>query len=128
MVEDLNNENFILYAARYYTLPHYIEQEFFSDLKRLKYIKRLIQRYRKTGKIKERLVLNHIIMLYNVFETYACTKLLFFKLHPSDYSTVKTFLIYLDYMPNIIININNENIFSESIPLNPEIHNLLENL
>lgn len=128
MVENLDNESFMVYAARYYISPHYIEQEFFNDLKRLKYIKRLIQRYRNTGEIKERLVLNHIIMLYNVFETYACTKLLFFKLNPEDYSTIKTFLLYLGYMPDIIININNKNIFSTSIPINEEINTILEQL
>ena len=128
MVENLDNDTFLSYAAKYYISPHFIENEFFIDLKRIKYIKRLIQRYRNTGEIKERLVLNHIIMLYNVFETYACTKLLFFKLNPEDYSTVKTFLLYLGYMPDIIININNKNIFSTSIPINEEIHTILEQL
>lgn len=128
MIENLTNDNFILYAAKSYISPHYIEEEFFSDLKRIKYIKRLIQRYTYSGELRERLLLNHIILVYNVFDTEACTRMLFLKIKPNDYSCLKTFLIYLNYMPNEIKYINGKNIISSDIPIDFNVANRLRNL
>lgn len=128
MVDDLNSDNFILFAAKFYISPHYIEQEFFSDLKRIKYIKRLLQKYNATGDLKERLILNHIILVYNVFESEACTRMLFLKTKQKDYSALKTFLIYLNYMPNTIKSINGKNIISSDIPIDFKVANILRDL
>ena len=98
MFENLTHDNFLLYAAKHYISPHYIEQEFFADLKRIKYIKRLIQKYHGHNELKERLILNHIILVYNVFETVPCTRMLFLKVGESNYTVLKTFLVYLNYI------------------------------
>lgn len=128
MLDNLTNDNFILYAAKHYISPHYIEQEFFSDLKRIKYIKRLIQKYSISGELRERLILNHIILVYNVFETEPCTKMLFVKIRPNDYSCLKTFLVYLNYMPDVIRNVNGKNIISSDIPIDFNVANVLRQI
>ena len=125
---NLTSENFLLYAARNYISPHYIEEEFFSDLRRIKYIKNLIQKYRTYGTLKERLILNHIIMTYNVFETDACTRMLFFRLKPINYSALKTFLVYLNYMPNKIDNVDGQTIISSDISIDFNIAKTLREI
>jgi hypothetical protein len=67
MFDDLNDDNFLIYAAKAYDKPHIIQSEFEEDLKRLKYVKRLLRKYKQTGDFKERLILNHVIILSNVF-------------------------------------------------------------
>lgn len=128
MNDNLTNETFLLFAAKHYVSPHYIEQEFFNDIKKFKYIKRLIQKYRLVGELKERLILNHIILCYNVFETEACTRMLFLKIKNSDYSALKTFLIYLNYMPDVIKNVNGKNIISSDINVDFTIAKVLRNI
>lgn len=125
---NLTSDNFLLYAARNYISPHYIEEEFFSDLRRIKYIKRLIQKYRTYDVLKERLILNHIIMTYNVFETEACTKMLFFKLKQNNYSALKTFLVFLNYMPVKIEGVEGKTILSSDISIDFNIANILREL
>ena len=125
---NLTSENFLLYAARNYISPHYIEDEFFSDVRRIKYIKNLIQKYRTYGTLKERLILNHIIMTYNVFETDACTRMLFFRLKSINYSALKTFLVYLNYMPNKIDNVDGQIIISSDIPIDFNIAKTLREI
>ena len=73
--------------------------EFFEDLNRLKYIKRLLRRYDKTGILRERLILNHIIILANVFGVEGSVKLLFYKVEKELHSLLKTFLTFLQYLP-----------------------------
>lgn len=128
MFDNLNNDNFLIFAAKHYISPHYIEQEFFSDLKRIKYIKRLIQKYRYGGELKERLIINHMIMVYNVFETEHCTRLLFLKVKKIDYPTLKTFLVYLNYMPAVVKSVNGKDIISSDIPIDLEIANVLRKI
>lgn len=128
MIDNLNNDNYLIFAAKYYISPHYIEQEFFYDLKRIKYTKRLLQKYRSTKDLKERLILNHIILIYNVFETEACTRILFFKMKPEDYSSLKTFLVYLRYMPEIVKGVDGKNIISEDIKIDPYIQKVLKEI
>lgn len=89
--------------------------EFEEDMKRLKYIKRLIKRYRATGDLKERLLLNHMIVLSNVFGTEAAVRLLFFKADEQDFSILKTFLLFLNYMPKIVLGIKGRDIISADI-------------
>lgn len=115
MVENLSDENFLLYAMKAYDKPNAIVSEFEEDLKRIKYVKRLIKRYRVTGELKERLILNHIIILSNVFGVDATVRMLFFKLDNSDYIVLKTFLLFLNFMPRHINGINGKYINSADL-------------
>jgi hypothetical protein len=115
MIDNLNDENFMLYAMKCYDSPNAIMSEFEEDLKRIKYIKRLIKRYKTTGELKERLILNHIIVLSNVFGTRNAVRMLFFKLDEQDYQILKTFLIFLGYMPDLVTGIKGQNIYSSYI-------------
>jgi len=115
MFDILNNDNFILYAMKSYDKPVCIMSEFEEDLKRLKYIKRLIKKYKATGDLKERLILNHIIVLYNVFGPDASVRLLFLRTDVEDYPILKTFLLFLQLMPKVVIGINGHNINSSDV-------------
>jgi len=100
LFDDLNNDNFELYAARYYDNPSCLDvQDFYDDLARFKYIIRLLRKYRETGIIQERLVLNHIISIYNVFNIYAANRMMFYRIEPGLWPQIKTFLVYLNYIP-----------------------------
>ena len=97
MYETINADNVVMYAIRHYDNPHCEgEKEFEDDLKRFKYIKRLLRKYYDTGILKERLLLNHLIVLTNVFGTTALTTLLLHKIQKEYWSTLKSFLIYLN--------------------------------
>ena len=74
--------------------------EFEEDFNRCVYLKRLFRKYHKTGELKERLILNHLITFYNVFGINAATKILFYKIEPELHHILKTFLVYLNYVPN----------------------------
>jgi len=98
--DDLNEKNFLLYAMKEYNNPQCTEvEEFNDDLKKIKYIKRLLNQYVSEGVLKERLLLNHIIILYNVFPPAAATRILFFKIEERFWSILKPFLFYLKLMP-----------------------------
>ena len=100
MMESLNESNFLLYAARHYDNPQCFDTlEFHEDLKRFKYIKRLLNRYVKRGDLKERLILNHMIALNNVFGPGPTVKMLFLKLEGME-SYFKPFLTFLSIMPD----------------------------
>ena len=98
--DSLTNENYIMYAMKNYTNPACSGiEEFYEDLNRLKYLKKLFQTYINTGIIKERLVLNHIIILQNVLGIECSCRILFFKLPHSMHPALKTFLIFLNSLP-----------------------------
>lgn len=115
MIDNLCDDNFLMYAMKAYDKPSCIMSEFEEDLKRIKYVKRLVRRYRLTGELKERLILNHIIVLGNVFGIEAAVKMLFFKFDEEDYDILKTFLVFLNYMPKVITGIKGRNIHSADI-------------
>ena len=118
MIQQLDDSNFMLYAAANYDNPHcYDTDEFYDDLKRFKYLKRLLNRYKETGELKERLILNHITVIYNVFGPSAATRLLFFKLE-GYYELLKPFLVF-NHMPDLVIGIgiNNKTIKDVDIDL-----------
>ena len=115
MIENLNDDNFLIYAMKAYDKPNCIMSEFEEDLSRIKYIKRLIKRYKTTGELKERLILNHIIVLSNVFGVEPCVRMLFYKLDREDYEVLKTFLLFLNYMPRHINGINGNHYNSADI-------------
>ena len=98
--DDLNEKNFLLYAMKEYNNPQCTEvEEFNDDLKKIKYIKRLLNQYVSEGVLKERLLLNHIIVFYNVFPPVAATRILFFKIEEKFWPMLKPFLFYLQLMP-----------------------------
>jgi hypothetical protein len=100
LFNELNNDNFELYAAKYYRNSSCISpEEFYEDLARFKYVLRLLRKYRETGIIQERLVLNHIIVIYNVFEIHAANRMIFYRIEPDLWPSLKPFLIYLNYLP-----------------------------
>ena len=97
MYEKITPSNVLMYAIRNYNNPHCEgEKEFEDDLKRFKYIKRLLRKYYDTDVLKERLLLNHIIVLNNVFGPDACATLLLYKIQPEYWPTLKSFLLYLN--------------------------------
>jgi hypothetical protein len=104
-LEKLDETNFLLYAAKNYDNPSCFDTlEFYEDLMRFKYLKRLFSRYEETGELKERLILNHIIIIYNLFGSDAATRMLFFKLK-EYYSILKPFLIFINQCPDKVYNI-----------------------
>lgn len=126
---DLNDGNFLIYAAKCYDRPHILQAEFEDDLKRLKYVKRLLRKYKQTGDFKERLVLNHVIILANVFGVEATTNMLFFKVDDDDYPLLKTILIYLNYMPShFTVTFDKYYIIQEEIPVDLKIADILRNI
>ena len=122
---ELTNENYLMFALLHYDNPHCIDiKEYFEDVRKLKYIKRLFNRYKEDGVMKERLILNHIISFYNVFENEAATRLLFFRVGKEYHSLLKTFLVFLNKMPEQI----NDNLYSSDIQLDDKITEILRNL
>jgi len=115
--DDLNDSNFILFASKAYDSPNCVMSEFEEDLNRIQYIKRLITKYNNGGDLKDRLILNHLMVIYNVFGVEAATRILFFKLDPEDYPVLKTFLVFLNFMPEIVFGVNGYNIHSSDIKL-----------
>tara|TARA_B100001287_G_scaffold270056_1_gene268308 strand:+ start:906 stop:1265 length:360 start_codon:yes stop_codon:yes gene_type:complete len=100
-MEKLTEQNLLLYAAKHYYNPRFSDiEEFNEDLKRFKYIKRLVNRYLETGKLSERLILNHIIILFNVFDIEPALNMLEIKLDEKQWSVIKPFLIFLNYIKN----------------------------
>ena len=128
MFDDLNEENFMMYAMKCYTSPHCIMSEFESDIKRTKYLKRLFRRYKITKSLKERLILNHIILLNNVFGTEATARILFYKIDERDYDILKTFLMYFNMLPNGVYGINGKNIPLIDIPIEINVAEILSKI
>jgi|TARA_Y100000022_G_scaffold179594_1_gene170958 hypothetical protein len=97
--DELNEDNYVMFAIKHYENPHAVTQDdFYEDLKRFKWIKRLLKRYQTTGILKSHLLINHFIILYNVFGE-AATPLLFFKIDRELWPVVKTFVVYLGRLP-----------------------------
>ena len=119
-MERLTELNFVLMAAKHYDNPQcHNTDEFYDDLKRFVYIKRLFGKYEETGELKERLILNHIIILYNMFGKFA-TNMLFQKL-PNYHSYIKPFVVLLGFMPDKIVGISDSPLYSSDILMDPNI-------
>ena len=108
----LTPENINMFAIKHYNNPSCVdEQEFLDDMKRFKYLKRLFRKYDTSKDLKMRLIINHIIVLANVFGIDAATTLLFFKIERNHWPILKAFLVFLQYMPEndlIDVQINHE--------------------
>jgi hypothetical protein len=102
--------------------------EFDGDIKRTKYLKRLFRRYKITKILKERLILNHIILLNNVFGIEATSRILFYKIDERDYDILKTFLAYLNILPNQVMGIRGMDIDTTKIPLDPNVVDILRKI
>jgi len=97
--DELNESNYLLFAIKFYNNPQALTKEDFeSDLKRIRYIKRLLKRYKNTGELKIHLILNHLIILFNVFND-ATVPLLFYNLDPELWPAIKSFLLFLNRVP-----------------------------
>lgn len=126
--DTLTEENILLYAMKAYDKPNCIMSEFREDMKRIDYIKRLFRKYRKFGEIKERLILNHLMVLYNVFGPEVSTRILFFRVLKDDYSTLKTYLTFLNLMPERVKGIRGLDIISSNIPIDMVIAGTLRGI
>lgn len=120
--DELNEDNYILFAIKYYDNPQAVTKEdFFEDLSRFKYIKKLLRRYVKSGELKTTLLINHFIIVFNVFND-AALPLLFFKIEKELWSSMKTFLIYLNRIPEYPKS------FLNDIPVDENCLKMLESL
>jgi hypothetical protein len=96
---ELNDQNFLLFAIKHYENPQAVTKEDFDkDLNHFKYIKRLLKRYKNSGELRVHLLINHFIVLYNIFGD-AATPMLFYKIEKELWSTMKTFIIFLNKLP-----------------------------
>ena len=122
MFDVVNEDNFVLFAAKHYNNPQcYDTEEFYDDLNRFKYIKRLFNRFEQTGELKERLILNHILILYNIFGN-AATLMLFVKLK-GHYPLLKPFLVLINRMPDKILGVEtcDNIIYNSDIAMNQQV-------
>jgi hypothetical protein len=126
--DDLTSENILLYAVKAYDKPNMLMSEFKDDMKRFNYLKRLFQRYRKYDELREQLVINHLVVLYNVFGPEVATRLLFYKIPKEDYSALKTYLLFLSCMPEVVRGIKGHDIHSSNIPVDMKIAETLRKI
>lgn len=116
----IDHNNFVLYASHVYDNPCCENvEEFYQDLNRIKYLKRLLNRYEDEGLLRERLILNHITVIYNVFGIEGAHKMLFFRIERSKWSYLKTFLVYLGYLEDGSL---------PTIPIDPKISKALREI
>ena len=119
LFDDLNETNYVHFAMKYYDNRQCTSvEEFNDDLNKIKYVKRLFNRFLETGELRTNLILNHLIVIYNVFENEAATRMLFFRVEKKFYSILKPFLIFLNRLPEKIKGIGGEDIQTNHIPLN----------
>ena len=99
MFDKITKKNWLFYAIKNYNVPNLdTEQEFYEDVKRFKYLKRLFRRYEVHNDLQGRLILNHIIVIYNVFGIEAANRMIWFKIDEEHYHYLKPFLIFLNYL------------------------------
>ena len=119
LFDDLNEKNYLHFAMKFYDNRQCTSiEEFNEDLNKIKYVKRLFNRFLETGELRTNLILNHLIVIYNVFENEAATRMLFFRVERKFYSILKPFLIFLNRLPEKIKGIDGEDIQTNHIPLN----------
>jgi hypothetical protein len=125
----LTEQNFTMFALKNYDNPGCVGMdEFMDDLKRFKYIKRLLRKHDIGKELRERLILNHIIVLGNLFGIEATTKMLFFKIEEKFWPQLKAFLVFLNYMPLKVIVSKDVEILDIDIPIDENIYNVLKSI
>lgn len=123
----LNDGTFNLFAAKYYDNQNCLSQEeFLEDLNRIKYLKKLFYSFKNKKVLRERLIINHLVVLYNVFEAKACTQMLFFKLD-GYHDCLVPFLMYLGYLPEFVV-VGEEKIQTKDIIINNNVVIAIRNL
>ena len=117
MFSKITKKNWLFFAIKNYNVPNLdSEQEFYEDIKRFKYLKRLFRKYRATGELKTRLILNHIIVLNNVFGVESACTLLLYKIDKPYWSALKAFLVYLEYLyPHELNDVKEDKKISEGL-------------
>ena len=128
MFDDLTESNFQLFAMKYYANPHCTDMlEFHDDLKRIRYIKRLFKKYKENGEMKERLIINHLMVLYNTFESRAMTRMLVLKL--DEYlDCLKPFLILLNYWTTHLGTVKGKILVDSEIGLDQNLVQILRQI
>lgn len=125
----MNDNNFLMYAIKNYDNPDCGGvEDFYDDLNRFKYLKRLFRKNVRGEELKERLILNHIIVLYNLFGNSAATRMLFYKIESDHWSQLKTFLVFLNVMPEIIHLPSGDYIHGSQIGLDPDLVEILRKI
>lgn len=130
MIDKLTDSNFVMYAMKHYDNPQCCSiDEFNEDINRFKYIKKLITRYIKEGDLQERLILNHLIILNNVFGARPLVRMLFLKLGDQHLSYIKPFLIQLSILPDQVYGIKSHRVIeTDIIPMDQGVIDRLRNL
>lgn len=128
--ENVTAKNALIFAMKEYDNPQCLNlNEFVEDYKRFKYVKRLCRRYAATGNISERLMLNHLVLLINVFGADAAVRILFLKCgEPKLYKALKPFLLYMGILSPVIRGINGADIYTDGIPLDKGLLQRLQEL
>jgi hypothetical protein len=128
MFDDLTESNFQLFAMKYYVNPHCTDMlEFHDDLKRIRYIKRLFKKYKENGEMKEQLIINHLMVLYNTFDPRAMTRMLVMKL--DEYlDCLKPFLILLNFWTTDIGRVKGRTIVDSEIGLDQKLVQILRQI
>ncbi len=129
MFDKLTDSNFVMYAMKHYDNPQCCSiDEFNEDISRFKYIKKLLTRYANEGDLQERLILNHLIVLNNVFGAGPLTRMLFLKLD-KHLSYIKPFLIHMSILPDYIYNVGRPKILlTDEIPMDSNVINALRSI
>ena len=119
LFDDLNEKNYVHYAMKYYMNNQCTSvEEFNEDLNKVNYVKRLFNRFLETGELRTNLIMNHLIVIYNVFETEAATRMLFFKVEKRFHSILKPFLLFMERLPIVVKGIDGKDVVVNDIPLN----------
>lgn len=129
MFDKVTEENYLLLAMKHYDNVSCLTlNDFQKDLNRTKYLKRLFNRFYKKGDLKERLILNHLIIFTNVFGPEFGVKMLFFRIDKKFYPFLKTFLIFMHMLPDVIYGIQENPFYTCDIPVNMNIANILRKI
>jgi hypothetical protein len=122
--DTLDDNNYMMYAMKMYNNPQCKNiSEFQEDMNRIKYLKRLLRKYKTSGQLRERLILNHIIIFYNIFDSISATRLLFSRIEKDLHPFLKTFVVFLNTLPDKIPDVD-----LVSIPLDRRIINRLREI
>ena len=129
MFDNLTNDNILLFAMKHYSNPACRStDEFLEDYDKIKYVKRLFKRYQTKGVLKERLILNHIITVYNVFGPEVATRILYFRLEDDLWTILKTFLVFLNYQTDVVYGIDGRNVKTDEIVIDEKLTERLRSL
>ena len=127
--DEINENNIELYCMKFYDNPQCIgTEDYRDDMKRFKYLKRLLNHYLTTHELKQRLILNHLIMIYNLFENEAGTRILFYKIDENSWHVLKPLLVYLKRMPKVVYGIRDKDIRDSDITLDQNVVKQLRSL